>query len=165
MADLKVTVGRLGWEFWVGIAVAALAVIAIALVPSQVLEPKFGTRSTAFSPKTFPIMALSVMAIGGTLLALRSALSGNASRHDMPAGSLRPAVLPPMLIMLAYAALLDYLGTLITTALAVASLAYVLGSRWPTILSLAVSVPAFIWIVFRVALKVFLPEGILEGLV
>lgn len=161
--DIRITLKRAGWEFWVGTAVLAFALVGLALVPSQVLEPKFGTRSIAFSPKTFPVLTLSAIALLGAVMAMRAAF-GQTDGAAPPEGLPRTRVLQPMLIMLGYVTLLEYLGTLAASALAIAALAWVFGTRrWSVVLPLAVVVPILVWLVFKVGLRVFLPEGRLFG--
>lgn len=154
------------WEFWVGATVTVAALIGLALVPSQVLEPKFGGRSIAFSPKTFPAITLSVMALCGVAMALTPLRAASEPRTTPPGGPLSPRMLAPLAIMLAAVMLMEPVGMPITGALTIAAICYVLGTRNPlTVLLLAVTVPALIWVVFRMMLKVFLPEGwLLRGL-
>lgn len=154
------------WELWLGVAVVLIAAIGAALVPSQVLEPTYGSRSIAFSPKTFPFVTLSIMGLTG-LAMIGKALFGTHERMPAPPdGPLRARALVPMLIMLVYVLLVDPLGIYVTSAVAIAALAWDLGSRsWITILTLALVVPTAMWLVFRLGLNVFLPEGTLfEGM-
>lgn len=153
------------WEFRVGVVVLTLALIGLALVPSQVLEPKFGGRSIAFSPKTFPTITLTVMALCGAFMSARPLLAKTDATPTPPGGPLGVRVLAPLSIMLVYVLLMEPLGTPIASALAIAAIAYSLGNRsWLTILILAIVVPIIIWVGFRIFLKVFLPAGwLLEG--
>ena len=153
------------WEFRIGAVVLTLALIGLALVPGQVLEPKFGDRSIAFSPKTFPTITLTVMALCGAFMSARALLARTDVTPTPPGGPLGVRVLAPLCIMLAYVLLMEPLGTPIASAVAIAAMAYSLGNRnWLTILIIAIVVPTMIWVGFRMLLKVFLPAGwLLEG--
>ena len=155
------------WRFRTGLVAAVIALVGLALVQSQVLEPKFGGRSIAFSPKAFPYLTLGSMALLASLMVLGSMLDRKEPTTTPPGGALRARVLAPILIMACFVAIAEVIGLIIASVLSIAALAYVLGNRTPaTILTLAITVPTFIWLVFKVGLKVFLPEGTLfEGFV
>ena len=146
---------------------AVIALVGLALVQSQVLEPKFGGRSIAFSPKAFPYLTLGSMALLASLMVLGSVLDRREPNATPPGGALSVRVLAPIMIMVGYVAIAEVVGLINASVLGVAAFAYALGNRSAaTILALAIMVPAFIWLVFKVGLKVFLPEGtLLEGLV
>lgn len=143
-----------------------LSLGGLMLVPSQVLEPKFGARSIAFSPKTLPAIALTVMALLGVLMALATVRGPDEPSLAPPEGLPQAHVLVPIAVMVAFVALIDQIGLIAASGLGIAALAYVLGNRNAlTIVALAVTVPAVIWLIFAKGLKVFLPEGrLLEGL-
>jgi hypothetical protein len=107
------------------------------------------------------------MALLASLMVLGSMLDRTEPTTTPPGGALRTRALAPILIMACYVAIAEVIGLIIASVLSIAALAFVLGNRNPaTILTLAITVPTFIWLVFKVGLKVFLPEGTLfEGFV
>ncbi len=154
------------WRFRTGVVAAVIPLVGLALVQSQVLEPKFGGRSIAFSPKAFPYLTLGSMTLLAGLMVLGSVLDRREPSATPPGGALSVRVLAPIMIMVGYVAIAELVGLVYASVLGVAALAYALGNRnAATILALATIVPTFIWLVFKVGLKVFLPEGtLLEGL-
>lgn len=155
------------WRFRTGVVAAIIALVGLALVPTQVLEPKFGGRSIAFSPKAFPYLTLGSMAFLASLIALGPILDRREPTITPPGGALSVRVLAPIMIMAGYVAIIDVVGLINASVVGIAAIAYALGTRnVAAILTLAIVVPAFIWLVFKVGLKVYLPEGtLLKGLV
>jgi len=137
----------------------AISLVVLALVPSQVLEPKFGARSIAFSPKTMPVIALTLMAIG-------PALARQDPEPSPPEGLPQARVLLPIVLMVAFVAAINQIGLVLASGLCIAALAYLFGNRnvW-LIAILAIAIPGAIWLIFAKSLKIFLPEGrLFEGL-
>lgn len=148
------------WRFSAGLVATVVSLIGLALVPSQVLEPKFGGRSIAFSPKTMPAVALALMAILGALMALGAALSREEPQTAPPEGLPKPHVLAAMGVMVAFVLVIDQIGLILASGLCIVALAILLGNRnLLTVLVLAIAVPGAIWLIFDKGLNVFLPEG------
>ena len=85
----------------------AISLVVLALVPSQVLEPKFGARSIAFSPKTMPVIALTLMTILGALMAIGPALARQDPEPSPPEGLPQARVLLPIVLMVAFVAAIN----------------------------------------------------------
>ncbi len=155
---------RVGWETRVGAAVLGLSIVGLALVPSQVLSPRFGVRSIAFSPSAFPVLSLSLLAFLAALMIVSARLSATADVRVPPGGWPRARVLVPMGTFLAYVLLIEPFGMYAATGLAVIAFAFGLGIRnWRTVMALATATPLFIWIFFERTLGVLLPEASLFG--
>ena len=76
-------------------------------------------------------------------------------------------VLVPMVIFLFYVFVIEIIGMILSTFIAVALIALALGNKsWLTILLLSIITSASIWSFFSVLLQVYFPEGTLfEGLI
>ncbi len=155
---------RFQWETWVGLAVLALSLAGLALIPSQVLIRKVGERTIPFPPGAFPFLALSVLALMAALMAARNWFSPSSGRESLPGGPLRTRALAPVATFALYILLVEWFGMLPATLVAVALFAFLLGMReWRTIALLALLTPLFIWVFFGRFLGVVLPEGRLSG--
>ena len=158
--------GKLDWRFWVGIAFLLLSISGIILVPYQVLEPNIGIRSIAFSPSTFPFVSLSLVALLSILMVLQWVFTKPAEAEDV-ISSPNMRVLFPMAIFLFYVFVIEIIGMLLSTFIAVALIALALGNKnWLTILLLSLITSGLIWSFFSILLRVYFPEGSLfEGLI
>jgi hypothetical protein len=155
---------RIGWQTWVGAAVLGLSIAGLALVPSQVLSPRFGARSIAFSPSAFPVLSLSLLAFLAALMLLRARLAATPDVREPPGGRLQARVLVPMGTFLVYVLLIEPLGMYAATGLAVIAFAFGLGTRnWLIVAALATATPLFIWIFFERTLGVLLPKASMFG--
>ena len=157
--------GKIAWHFWVGVTFLLLSISGIILVPYQVLEPNIGVRSIAFAPSTFPYVSLSFVALFSIIMVLQRAFrKPTASDDAISSPSMR--VLVPMAIFLFYVFVIEIIGMILSTFIAVAFIALALGNKsWLTILLLSTITSASIWSFFSVLLKVYFPEGTLfEGL-
>jgi len=154
------------WRFRAGLVATAISLVMLALVPSQVLEPKFGARSIAFSPKTMPVIALTLMAILGALMAIGPALARQDPEPSPPEGLPQIRVLLPIGLMVAFVASIDQIGLVLASGLCITALAYLFGNRNAWVIAiLATAVPGAIWLIFARSLRIFLPEGrLFEGL-
>ena len=76
-------------------------------------------------------------------------------------------VLFPMAIFLFYVFVIEIIGMLLSTFIAVALIALALGNKnWLTILLLSLITSGLIWSFFSILLRVYFPEGSLfEGLI
>ena len=155
----------MAWHFWVGITFLLLSVSGIILVPYQVLEPNIGVRSIAFAPSTFPYVSLSFIALFSTIMVLQRVFREPTGSDDV-ISSPNMRVLVPMAIFFFYVFVIEIIGMILSTFIAVALIALALGNKsWLTILMLSIITSASIWSFFSVLLQVYFPEGTLfEGL-
>ncbi len=155
---------RFHWETWVGLAVLAISLTGLALIPSQVLLRKMGERTIPFPPGAFPSLALSLLAILAALMAARGWFSASSGREPLPDGPLRTRALAPVATFALYILLVEWFGMLPATPVAVALFAVQLGGRdWRTIALISLLTPLFIRVFFGHFLGVVLPEGRLSG--
>ena len=126
---------KIAWNFWVGLTLFSLSVLGIILVPFQVLEPKLGMRSIAFSPSTFPYVSLSIIALISILIVIQSFLKKPTDGFAVAIDATKLRVLIPMGIFLFYVVFIEIIGMFLSTLIAVALIALALGNRnWLTIL-------------------------------
>lgn len=139
------------------------------VVPAEIVIPRFqvggGVGGAAASPLFFPRLMAVLLGFLGVLIFLR----GQSRTGTLVAGegfafgrdqALR--VGGTAAILVAYLALLDWIGYVLLTPVALASLSLFLGfRRWLTLLVVAVAVPATIYLGFRFGMKILLPEGLL----
>ena len=157
--------GKIAWQLWVGITFLLLSISGIILVPYQVLEPNIGVRSIAFAPSTFPYVSLSFIALFSTIMVLQRVFREPTGSDDV-ISSPNMRVLVPMAIFFFYVFVIEIIGMILSTFIAVALIALALGNKsWLTILMLSIITSASIWSFFSVLLQVYFPEGTLfEGL-
>ncbi|MGH7314049.1 MAG: tripartite tricarboxylate transporter TctB family protein, partial [Candidatus Rokuibacteriota bacterium] len=125
-----------------------------------------GTGGVAASPFFFPRFIAVVLGLLGAFLLLR----GHTRAETLRAGegfafAPEPAqrVGGAALILVVYLGLLDTVGYLLLTPVALATLIVFLGfRRWPVVVSVAMLTPAAVYYGFRWGMKILLPEGLLD---
>lgn len=156
---------------WIGggIVVAAMALF-VWVIPLQITIPRFevggGVGGAAASPLFFPRLMAVMLGFLGVLIFLHgqsraeTLLAGEGFAFDR-AQAVRVGGTAAILVV--YLALLDLIGYLLLTPVALASLSILLGfRRWLTLAIVAVAVPGTIYLGFRFGMKILLPEGLLD---
>lgn len=160
---------RFGKDFWLGAGLLALSLfVLLYLIPAEV-----GPLGSAAA--LLPVVASAVLASLAVLLMLsRTAAperteptgAGGRENGDCDEGGAGGARLRSRLaivvVMVAYAWLLDWTGFLLASLVALVALLVILGVRRPTLVfGLPVAVVAAIYVGFEILLKAPLPEGLL----
>lgn len=137
------------------------AIFLYAVIPSEVERPPvlFGVSSQGLDPAFFPYVVATCFLVVG-LWYLYSSFGLNdtngfrgLNRDNYTSIGFTTAV------FVVYAVILIPLGFVLSSALVVAVLSVFYGARhWPTILVVALGVPAVVYVVFRRLLTVSLPE-------
>ena len=141
----------------------ALSCLGLLFIGSLVAEPKvlLGRSLTAIAPSLFPSLVLSGLALLSALfLGYRLMKSRPASNAHVLVvhQSLRRALLL-FAIMLAYALAMKPIGFLLSTVLALASIAFLVGNRSPLQIALvSIASPILLYLVATRLLAVSLPE-------
>lgn len=155
---------------WVGAGIVAFAVLFyVVIIPAQVTVPRFevggGVGGLAASPLFFPrFMAVVLGALGASLLVRgytrsRSLTNGEGFAFVANEG-LRVAGTVGILAL--YSALLDTVGYVLLTPIALVALSAFLGYRrfW-LMLATSIVFTALVYGIFRYGMKILLPEGLL----
>lgn len=155
---------------WLGGAlVLAALLLYFVVVPAEIVMPRFqvggGVGGAASSPLFFPRLMAGLLGFLGILIFLR----GQTRTQTLDAGEgfafgkvQAVRVAGTAAILAVYLALLDPIGYVVLTPVALASLSLFLGfRRWPTLSIVAVAVPATIYLGFKFGMKILLPEGLL----
>lgn len=155
---------------WVGagLVLAGLA-LGLLVIPAQVNVPRIaiggGTGGIVASPLFFP----SLMAILIGFLGVSIFLRGHSRARALADGEgfkfeLEQAVRVSgtAALLIAYVLLLEIVGYLLLTPVALIALAGFLGfRRWVLLVVVAVAFTAIVYVGFRYGMKIFLPEGLL----
>jgi hypothetical protein len=155
---------------WLGGALLLGAVLLyFVVVPAEIVLPRIqvggGVGGAASSPLFFPRLMAVVLGFLAVLILLR----GRSRAETLLAGEgfafgrgQAVRVCGTAAILAAYLALLDSIGYLLLTPVALAGLSILLGfRRWLTLAIVAVFVPTTIYVGFRFGMKILLPEGLL----
>ena len=155
---------------WLGGAlVFAALLLFFVVVPAEIVMPRFqvggGVGGVAASPLFFPRLMAGLLGFLGILIFLR----GQTRAQTLDAGegfafgkAQAVRVGGTAVILAVYLALLDPIGYVVLTPVALASLSLFLGfRRWLILAIVAVAVPATIYLGFRFGMKILLPEGLL----
>ena len=155
---------------WVGggLLVAA-AVLFVWVLPAQITIPRFevggGVGGIAASPLFFPRLMTALLGALGLVLLVRghsrsrTLLDGEGFPFE-PGEALRVAGTAAILI--AYTLLLETVGYVLLTPVALVALCLFLGfRRWPILLVTAILFTALVYVGFRYGMKILLPEGLL----
>lgn len=155
---------------WLGGAlVLAALLLFFVVVPAEIVMPRFqvggGVGGAAASPLFFPRLMAGLLGFLGILIFLR----GQTRAQTLDAGegfafgkvqAIR--VGGTAAILAVYLALLEPIGYVLLTPVALASLSLFLGFRRRlTLVIVAVAVPAAIYFGFKFGMKILLPEGLL----
>jgi len=153
---------KFNWNLLAGITFIFLSIAGIIMVPYQVLEPKIGIRSIAFSPSTFPYISLSLVALFSILIVFQTIFRklGSGSEELVTPPKIR--VIIPMAIFCGYVFIIEFIGMFVATLIAVALIALALGNRnWLTVVFLSSITSLCIWLFFSILLQGYFPEGVL----
>lgn len=153
--------GGVNFNTVLALACVAFSLFLFAVIPSEVERPPvlFGQAAAGLDPAFFPRVVASCFLIVG-LWYLRASFRLNdvnrfrgLTRHNYFSVGFTT------LMFLVYAAILVPLGFILASALIVAVLSIFYGARhWPAIVFVAIGVPGIVYLVFRRALGVALPE-------
>jgi putative tricarboxylic transport membrane protein len=156
---------------WLGGALVLAALLFyFVVVPAEIVIPRIqvggGVGGGAASPLFFPRLMAVVLGFLGVLIFLR----GQSRAETLLAGegfafgiAQAVRVAGTAAILVAYLALLDWIGYLLLTPIALASLSLLLGfRRWLLLAIVATAVPTTIYLGFRYGMKILLPEGVLD---
>ena len=155
---------------WVGggILVAAM-VLFVWVIPAQITIPRFevggGVGGIAASPLFFPRLMAALLGILGIVILVR----GHTRERNLRDGEGFPfepgevlRVAGAAAIVIAYTLLLETVGYLLLTPVALVALCVFLGfRRWFVLLLTAVVFTALVYVGFRYGMKILLPEGLL----
>lgn len=148
-------------EAWLAGSLALLGILGVAFMSRLVAEPKvlFGRSLTAIEPSLFPALVLGSMAVLASLLlySLRGSLLAEVSKTFEEGALLRVVML--FAVMVFYALTMAPLGFFISSAVSMATVAWIAGNR--SILQIcAVSVlsPIGLYLISTRGLAVSLPE-------
>ena len=153
---------RLNFNCVVAAGFIALGIVLLAIIPTQIEKPLllFGQASGGLDPKLFPsLVGAALIALGlWYLVAAFGTHETNGLRELDREGYLN--VGGSLGVFLAYALLMEPLGFVIASALAIATLSLFYGARdLRLVLASAIGVPIAIYYTFTVLLKTFLPQA------
>ena len=152
---------RINFNTVLAAACVLFAIFLFAVIPSEVERPPvlFGQTDEGLDPAFFPqLVAGSLLVIGLAYLWVSFRLTDvNGFRGLTRENYFSVAVTVVMFVV--YAAILLPLGFVLSSAIVVAALSVFYGARnWPAVAAVAIGVPAIVYVVFRRALSVALPE-------
>lgn len=137
-----------------------MAIASAALVLVLGRGHPLGDPLDIASPAFFPFIASLLIGIASLSLTIQAVLSLRPFRPGFPRPWGSPGVLPVMALFVAYALLMPWLGMWLTSAIAVALLAWILGLRRAWLLVLLALVPPYVVIrIFESALNILFPEA------
>ncbi len=153
--------GRINFNTVLAGGCVLFAIFLFAVIPSEVERPPvlFGQKSNGLDPAFFPhLVAACFLIVGLWYLCASFRLNDvNGFRGLKRDNYLSVAFTTLMFIV--YAAILQPLGFVVSSALTVAVLSIFYGARhWITIVIVALGVPGIVYVVFRRVLAVALPE-------
>ena len=152
-----------------GALVAGALLLYFVVVPAEIAVPKFtvggGVGGIAASPLFFPRLTAALIGLLGAALLVR----GHTRARSLTDGEGFPFVSGQALrvagsaaILVVYAVLLEPVGYLLLTPLALVALCVFLGFRqWMVIIATALIFSALVYFGFRYGMKILLPEGLL----
>ncbi|HUV09054.1 MAG TPA: tripartite tricarboxylate transporter TctB family protein [Spirochaetia bacterium] len=147
-------------SFGEGIAISALGVLILTLIPSQIQV--FKGMETVMSPSFLPtIIGIILIALGAGLIlqSFRKPLK-LASQKITKAALIRAVVSIGLLIL--YAVFFSYIGFVVTSALFLGLFAFLFGSRSiPKTAFTMVLIPTLVWLCIEKLFNIPLPHGIL----
>ncbi|MBM3525582.1 MAG: tripartite tricarboxylate transporter TctB family protein [Alphaproteobacteria bacterium] len=156
---------------WIGggLVAAALAFVFL-VVPTQITVPQIaiggGMGGVVASPHFFPTLIAAFLALLGVSIFLRGhgrarTLADGEGFELIPAQLLRVGATAAILI--AYWLLLEQVGYVILTPVAILLLATFLGyRRWLLLIAVAAAFTVIVYAGFRYGMQIFLPEGLLD---
>ncbi len=149
----------------IGGGLLVFCVVVYLIIPFEIQELMRYDASTGLSPAVFPKLSVFLIAGLSTILILSGLRSKNfAQGEDRRARrtGIRARVITTFIIVVAYVYLIDILGYLVITPLALGLLMWHFGERrWLMILSSAILTTIGLFCFFRYIMYIILPEGIL----
>lgn len=132
----------------------ALAIIvAIAMIVGA-WQIQTGMMMDPLGPRSFPIIIAVILAVSGLYPLLRP-----DPEPDWPARGRALEIVLAVVVMIAYALLLEPLGFIIASALAVFVLSWRLGGSPLGAVAIGIGVALLIYVVFHLILGLSLPRG------
>ena len=153
-------------DVYIGGGAVALGLVGLFLVVPREIDAfiQFGA-SPGMSPRVFPQVALIALAGLGLMLVVTRLRTGTGPAPDEAEGVTpggRARALAAFAVMGLYAVLMEWLGYLLLTPLAIVALGALFGERrWLRLAAVAVATTAVVWAFFRYLLFLVLPEGTL----
>lgn len=155
---------------WVGAAIVAFAVaFYVLIIPAEITVPRFevggGVGGIAASPLFFPRLMAVLLGLLGASMFVRGYAREQSLRNGegfpyVPSEVLRVA--GTVAILAVYATLLEAVGYVLLTPIAMVALCAFLGyRRWWTTFATAAIFTAIVYGIFRYGMKILLPEGLL----
>ncbi|MBD3306709.1 hypothetical protein GF339_09815 [candidate division KSB3 bacterium] len=144
-----------------GIILTGIGAVILILIPSQIEE--MAGMATQMSPSFFPTVAAIALVILGVVIIVQSFLPSKKLRPstDISRHALMRVILAALLLI-AYTALFQHLGFVVTSGAFFAIFAYLFGSRNVVkILVSMVAMPVVVWLFFEKVFNIPLPHGIL----
>lgn len=153
--------GRINFNTVIAAGCVLFSIFLFLVIPSEVERPPvlFGASSAALDPAFFPhLVATCFMLVGLWYLRESFRLNDvNGFRGLKQNNYVSIGFTTVMFIV--YAAILQPLGFILSSALVVAVLSIFYGARnWISIIMVALGVPAVVYVIFRRVLTVALPE-------
>jgi putative tricarboxylic transport membrane protein len=153
--------GRINFNTVLAAACVLFSIFLFLVIPSEVERPPvlFGTASAALDPAFFPRLVATCFLIVGLWYLRESFRLNDANGFRGLTRRHYSSVAFTTVMFVIYASILQPLGFILSSGLVVAVLSIFYGARhWPTILIVAIGVPAVVYVVFRRVLTVALPE-------
>jgi putative tricarboxylic transport membrane protein len=132
---------------------ALALLLAIAFIVGA-LEIQTGLMLDPLGPKTFPVIIGVLLAVSSIYLIVKP-----DPRPDWPAAGRLLEIGFAIVVMIAYALLLDRLGFVVATAIAVFVLSWRLGSKPAPAVLTGIGVSVLIYVVFHLILGLSLARG------
>lgn len=137
------------------------SIFLFAVIPSEVERPPvlFGVPAEGLDPAFFPNLVAACFMLAGLWYLYTSFSLNDVNGFRGLTRNNYISVAFTTVMFAVYAAILIPLGFVLSSALVVAVLSVFYGARhWPSVLLIAVGVPAVVYVVFRRLLSVALPE-------
>ena len=155
---------------WLGGALVLAAVVLYFLVlPAEIEMPRFqvggGAGGVVASPFFFPRFIVGVLGLLAAAIFLRGRTRAEALGDGEGFAFGREQAVRvggAAAILVSYVALLDVIGYVLLTPVALAALCVFLGyRRWLAVSAIAVVVTVTVYLGFRYGMKILLPDGLL----
>lgn len=152
---------------WAGLVLAAIGLaIVLILIPYGVVEPR-KVKYAALSPSYYPRIVAIVLALLGLVVAIRGGIEKSQSETEDP-GRRPDAVLrivSVLALLLVYALLVEPLGFVLSSMLALACLTVLAGERNVALIAaIAIVLPFGLYFFFVKVANIPIPTGILKSL-
>ena len=156
---------------WLGSGIAAAALLLYFwIIPSEIVSPKIevggGVGGIAASPLFFPRLMAALLGVLGLFVFARgharerNLLDGEGFAIDL--GELG-RIAGAAAILIVYAALLESVGYLLLTPIALVAMCVFLGYRgWFVLMLTSAGFTVLVYYGFRYGMKILLPEGLFD---